>query len=246
MSQPPPVKSSPFATDVLKLVTGTTIAQIIAILASPVLTRLLGPDAFGFFALFTSITAIIGVIACMRYELAIMLPKDDEAAANLLALSFLMVAIISGLTAIGLYFGGEIFVTFLQAPGEADINAILAVVSQRVVDAGSSIKYHNAYYQPYAQLSGGLRPKLFAKGTKALVVKAFDGTLLASIKDATYLLREVEKRSSHSKEFDPERPPAPRQRKSSTPAPDHPWRTRFLAPNVLECHIAKPREDYES
>ncbi len=136
--------------------------------------------------------------------------------------------------------------TFLQAPGEADINAILAVVSQRVVDAGSSIKYHNAYYQPYAQLSGGLRPKLFAKGTKALVVKAFDGTLLASIKDATYLLREVEKRSSHSKEFDPERPPAPRQRKSSTPAPDHPWRTRFLAPNVLECHIAKPREDYES
>ena len=136
--------------------------------------------------------------------------------------------------------------TFLQAPAEADINAILAVVSNRVIDAGHSIKYHNAYYQPYAQDSSSQRPRIFAKDTKALVVKAFDGTLLASIRDETYLLREVEKRSSHSKEFDPEQRPAPRKSKSSTPAPDHPWRTRFLSPKVLESHIAKPREDYEA
>jgi hypothetical protein len=121
--------------------------------------------------------------------------------------------------------------TFLQAPPDADINAILAVVSNRVIDAGHSIKYHNAYYQPYAQDSSSQRPRLFAKDTKALVVKAFDGTLLASIKD---------------EEFDPEQRPAPSKRKSSTPAPDHPWRTRFLSPKVLASHIAKPREDYES
>ncbi len=65
MSSPEPSRSSSFATDVLKLVTGTTFAQIIAILASPLLTRLYGPEAFGFLALFTSITSIIGVIACM-------------------------------------------------------------------------------------------------------------------------------------------------------------------------------------
>lgn len=34
----------------------------------------------------------------MRYELAIMLPKTDEEAANLLGLSVLCVAVISGLT----------------------------------------------------------------------------------------------------------------------------------------------------
>ena len=54
---------------------------------APVLTRLYGPEAFGFLALFTSITSIIGVVACMRCELAIMLPKTDEEAANLLGLS---------------------------------------------------------------------------------------------------------------------------------------------------------------
>jgi len=58
-------RSSSFAADVLKLVTGTTVAQVIAALASPLLTRLYGPEAFGLLALFTSITSIIGVVACM-------------------------------------------------------------------------------------------------------------------------------------------------------------------------------------
>ena len=94
MPGPTPPRSSSFATDVLKLVTGTTFAQIIAVLASPLLTRLYGPEAFGFLALFTSITSIIGVIACMRYEMAIMLPKTDEEAANLPGLCLLCVAVI--------------------------------------------------------------------------------------------------------------------------------------------------------
>lgn len=116
---PSPVisRSPSFATDVLKLVTGTTFAQVVTILASPLLTRLYGPEAFGFLALFTSITSIIGVIACMRYELAIMLPKTDEEAANLLGLSLLCVAVVSGLTVPALYFGGDALLSLLRAPG---------------------------------------------------------------------------------------------------------------------------------
>lgn len=76
-------------------------------------------------------------------------------------------------------------------------------------------------------------------------MKAFDGSLLASIKEELYILREVEKRSTHSKEFDPEPAPVRKGQKQYKPAPDHPWRTRFLTPNVLETHIAKPREDCE-
>jgi hypothetical protein len=37
-------KPSPFAADVLTLVSGTVVAQVIAIIASPVLTRLYGPE----------------------------------------------------------------------------------------------------------------------------------------------------------------------------------------------------------
>lgn len=117
MSRPKSPCLSSFASDVLKLVCGTTFAQIITILASPILTRLYGPEAFGFLAVFISITSIIGVIACMRYELAIMLPKSDEEAANLLALCFLFVAAISGFTVPVLYFGGGAIISLLRAPG---------------------------------------------------------------------------------------------------------------------------------
>jgi lipopolysaccharide exporter len=106
MPRSEPSRASAFAADVFKLVTGTTLAQAVAVLASPLLTRLYGPEAFGFLALFISITSILGVVACMRYELAIMLPQDDREAANLLALSLLSTVIVSGLTVPALYFGG--------------------------------------------------------------------------------------------------------------------------------------------
>jgi len=83
----PSGKSISFAGDVLKLVSGTTIAQLITLLAAPILTRLYSPDAWGVLAIFHSITLILGIIACMRYELAIMLPETDEEAANLLGVS---------------------------------------------------------------------------------------------------------------------------------------------------------------
>lgn len=91
-------KKESFAFDVLTLAGGTTFAQILMILSAPVLTRLYGPEDFGIWALYISITSIISVISCMRYEYSIMLPESDEEAVNLLGLSFLAVLFVSGLT----------------------------------------------------------------------------------------------------------------------------------------------------
>jgi len=90
---------NPFVSDILKFVGGTAFSQALAILASPVLTRLYCPEAFGLAALFASITGIIGVVACLRYDQSIMLPKEDEEAANLLGLSLLL-AVLTGLITI--------------------------------------------------------------------------------------------------------------------------------------------------
>lgn len=133
--------------------------------------------------------------------------------------------------------------TFLKAPMDEEINAILAVVCNRTVDSGCSIKYHNAYYQPWSLKSPSHGPKLFSKGTKVFVIKAFDGSLLANIHGELYTLHEVLERAPVSKEFDPE--PKPQKRRQTKPAADHPWRTKFLTPKVLQSHIAKPKEDYE-
>lgn len=132
--------------------------------------------------------------------------------------------------------------TFLQSPPEAEINAILAVVSQRVIDAGHSIRYHNGYYQPHLEQRGALKPAYYPKGTKALVVKAFDGSLLVSIHDRIHIMVEVPARKAHSKEFDPG--PPPKRRIPHKPGPDHPWRSGYLSPRILQGHIAKAKDGY--
>jgi O-antigen/teichoic acid export membrane protein len=91
----PASSSSLFSRNVLTLITGTTLAQVITILFTPLITRLYGPEAFGLLAIFTSITGILGVIMCLRYEMAIMLPKSDEEAANVFGLCIFIILAIS-------------------------------------------------------------------------------------------------------------------------------------------------------
>jgi lipopolysaccharide exporter len=148
----PHSRSSSFTTDVFKLATGTTIAQIITVLVSPILTRLYGPEAFGFLALFISITSIIGVVACMRYELAIMLPKTEEEAANLLGLCLLCVAVVSVLTVPALYFGGEVLTSLLSAPG---LGPYLILVPPFVLISGIflALNYWNSRTRHFGRLS---------------------------------------------------------------------------------------------
>lgn len=81
---------SEFSRNVLTLMTGTTIAQAIPIAISPILTRIYTPEDFGMFALYMSVASIIAVVATGRYELAIMLPKKDEDAVNIVALSIMI------------------------------------------------------------------------------------------------------------------------------------------------------------
>ncbi|MCJ7443899.1 MAG: oligosaccharide flippase family protein [Methanotrichaceae archaeon] len=105
-----------FAADVLTLASGTVIAQAIAIIALPILTRLYTPDTFGLLALFLSITSIISVVACLRYELSIMLPVKDEDATSLLVLSLLLAALTSLTIAVLIWLSGGALLQALNAP----------------------------------------------------------------------------------------------------------------------------------
>jgi O-antigen/teichoic acid export membrane protein len=105
-----------FAFDVLTLAGGTTFAQILGILAVPVLTRLYGPQDFGVWALYISITSIINVIVCLRYEFSIMLPESDEDAINLLGLCFLAVLFVTSLSLVIIWYSRDFIVEFLNSP----------------------------------------------------------------------------------------------------------------------------------
>lgn len=86
---------SEFSRNVLTLMTGTTIAQAIPIAITPILTRLYTPEDFGVLALFIAVTAILGAIVNGCYDLAIMLPEEDEDAINIAALGLLIAICLS-------------------------------------------------------------------------------------------------------------------------------------------------------
>ena len=94
------ILKSEFAKNVITLITGTAIAQAIPIAISPILTRIYSPDDFGVFALYLSITLIIGIVATGRYELAITLPEKEEDAVQILWLSCILTLITSLITLI--------------------------------------------------------------------------------------------------------------------------------------------------
>lgn len=87
---------SDFVKNSLKLVAGTAIAQAISILASPIISRLFTPADFGTFTFIISIIGGFGLIATLRYEMAILLPKEEKNAVNVVFLS-LKIAFLIGI-----------------------------------------------------------------------------------------------------------------------------------------------------
>jgi O-antigen/teichoic acid export membrane protein len=75
------------------MLAGNFSAQVIAFLASPVITRLYTPQDFGAMTLVFSMVSVLLVVASLRYDLAIVLPESEHRSLILVALSiFLCVA----------------------------------------------------------------------------------------------------------------------------------------------------------
>jgi len=107
---------SEFSRNVLTLMTGTTIAQAIPIAISPILTRIYTPEDFGVFALYMSVASILSVVATGRYELAIMLPKKDEDAINIVALSIAISFLVSFIAFLVVFFFNDSITKLLGNP----------------------------------------------------------------------------------------------------------------------------------
>ena len=84
---------------------GTSGAQVLTLLAAPILARLYSPDAFGIASTYVAIVTIVAVAASGRYELAIALPRSEKRARSLAGLCMLLSAICSAvlLSAVGVY-----------------------------------------------------------------------------------------------------------------------------------------------
>ena len=87
---------------------------------------------------------------------------------------------------------------FVEAPTPKKLNYILAVLTERKIDNGNSIKFKNNYYQPYKNNE----LVCFMPKTDCLVIEAFDGSLALSIDNDVYQLRRLKVNKQISNNID--------------------------------------------
>jgi O-antigen/teichoic acid export membrane protein len=79
---------------------GTALAQAIAVAASPILTRIYKPADFGALQIFISLMMFAVIAAAGRYEVAILLPEDEQSSVDILGLAVLCVCLTTTITAV--------------------------------------------------------------------------------------------------------------------------------------------------
>ena len=99
--------SSTFLKNTATLTIGVAIAQIIPIVTYPILGRIYSPEDFGILTKLTSITAVIAIIASLKYETSIIIARNKKTAANFVyGILLLSLAILAVITLVFLLFPG--------------------------------------------------------------------------------------------------------------------------------------------
>ena len=178
------------------LVGGTTLAQMIGVLASPLLTRLYTPTDFGEFSVVMALVAVLVVVSSLTYDFAIPLPASHSEAANVVALCLFTIAVVSSITAVALLLGGGTLLTWLGAGSLASASllvlmgqisgATIAVVKQWAVRTKSfSLIATNSLIQATAVVGAQLLLGIASLGSVGLL----SGALVGSMAGFTRLAR---------------------------------------------------------
>ncbi|MBI4931505.1 MAG: lipopolysaccharide biosynthesis protein [Bacteroidetes bacterium] len=109
---------SEFTKNTFVLIIGTVVAQSIPILLQPFLRRIYSPEDFGAMAVYLTIFGMITIASSLRYEAAIVLPKNNIAAANILSLACLITISFSIILFAALFFFKNEIVQLINFPNK--------------------------------------------------------------------------------------------------------------------------------
>ena len=117
MTEAVPAGGASFRSSALVMVGGAAAAQLVPLLALPVVTRLYGPGAVGLQALFITLTTVAAVVATLRLDLATVLPERQERAYDIARAVLVVVGlVVTTLLLVAAVAGGRMS-SLLGAPG---------------------------------------------------------------------------------------------------------------------------------
>ncbi len=125
---------------------------------------------------------------------------------------------------------------FEDIPSKEKINETLAILSTRKIDHGNAISYFRKYYQLYKDN----KIACFKPKTECLVIKCFDGTLIATVNEKVYQLRELQKNKKVSENIDlGVTTSVVKDKKKYIPPMTHPWKIATFKKQLRTAHKDK-------
>lgn len=104
----------PFIRNVLILLSGTIMAQVVNLIFSPIITRIYGPEAYGLLGTFGAVVSTLAPISALTYPIAMVLPKSDKKSDLVGKLSFLITIINVIIVFIFLLFFGDFIISLFN------------------------------------------------------------------------------------------------------------------------------------
>ncbi len=118
---------SDFLKNVSLLAGGTASAQVLLVLASPLLTRIYTPDDFGLLAVYSALLALFLVISSLRYEMAIPLPESNKEAVHIVILSLIVVTAMTCVSSLMVLLFGTLLAEAVNLPNLAEYFWLLPI-----------------------------------------------------------------------------------------------------------------------
>lgn len=195
------VRSSRFWSNVARIATGTMASQALLLLATPVLTRLYGPEEFGALATFSAAYAVVGGLLTLKYESSIILPPEPQRAVDLTSLTLATASILGALLLLGLVLcrwllGVRIEWYYLLVPLSAVIGAIYVSAQQWSARASNYRSYARAQVlnSVVNVATSLLLPLVVVKQfTGSLVIGYMAGLVVAALYLGAGMLRAIER-----------------------------------------------------
>lgn len=125
------------------------------------------------------------------------------------------------------------FISVMEVSPSLDkINLVLATISTRVFDNGSTISYKNIKYQAFDENN---KLVCFKPKTKCLVIKSFDNRLFITVDDKVYFMSPFVLNKSTSENFDPISETKV-TKKRYIPPMTHPWKREAFIKQQNRAH----------
>ncbi|MFW5792645.1 MAG: lipopolysaccharide biosynthesis protein [Bacteroidota bacterium] len=158
------IKGSDLIPNIMTLVFGTFLAQLIPILLQSVLRRIYTAEDFGAIAVFISITSIFVMFSTLRYEIAINLPKKKADAVNLVFLSLFFSFVFNIILFLIIFFFNKTIVNLINLSPQHSYILYFSPLSIFLFSTYQTINYYLVREKAFGDISKNKVSRRMAEG----------------------------------------------------------------------------------